>query len=186
MDSITGVPATVRAGDTLKFDPQVCGYPSSDGWTLKFKCTGTAGVFEIVASPDDDGGYSVEVAATTTKDYVTGRYQWLGYVVGLSGERYTLQQGEIEVLQDLAAATNPVDTRSQSQRILDAIDSLIEGRAAADVDEYTIGGRTLRKMSIENLLMWREYYANKVSAEKAASGVKTGGRRILATFGRIR
>lgn len=156
----------------------------SPTWTLHVRLTSASNYYDLTAEADGAGGFEIDIPAATTADYSAGPYSWLAYVTNDSNERYSLQTGSIEVLPDLAVATQGVDTRSRNKRILDAIEALIEGRAASDVEEYSINGRDVRKMSLDSLLRWREYYRDQVRAEDSAIGVKTGGRRILATFGR--
>jgi hypothetical protein len=49
--------------------------------------------------------------------------------------------------------------------MLDAIEALIEGRATADVSTYSINGRSLTKLSIDELQKWRGVYRAEYNAE---------------------
>ena len=42
--------------------------------------------------------------------------------------------------------------------MLDKIESILEGRADGDVAAYSINGRSLTKLDITDLLMWRDRY----------------------------
>ena len=62
--------------------------------------------------------------------------------------------------------------------MVDKIESLLEGRADSDVDSYSIAGRSLSKLSFEELIKARDYFRSEVKQEKAAElaerGLSTG------------
>jgi hypothetical protein len=82
----------------------------------------------------------------------------------------------------MAAGT---DTRSHARKVLDALDTLIESKGTADVVEYTIGNRSIKKMGMSDLLKWRNHYYFQVQsedcAERLANGLPAGG-KILVRF----
>jgi hypothetical protein len=86
-------------------------------------------------------------------------------VSGGSSEVYEVDRGTILFLPryDQAAA---YDDRSHARKMLDAIESLLESRASADVLEYTIGSRHLKKMSPKELTDWRDYYRARSAPRK--------------------
>jgi len=50
----------------------------------------------------------------------------------------------------------------------------LQGRADSDVSSYSIQGRSLSKMAINDLLQWRDYYRREVKKEKRDSDIKNG------------
>ena len=42
--------------------------------------------------------------------------------------------------------------------MLDKIESILEGRADADVSSYSINGRSLTKLPIDDLMSWKDRY----------------------------
>lgn len=174
----SGVPQSIRAGDTLKWTAGLSDYPAGDGWALKYYFVSKAAKFEIDAAQDGStSGFVVNVAPATTSGYSAGSYRWVARV-SKGSDVYTIAEGATEVVADISTAASGYDPRSQNQRILDAINALIEGRATSDVQSYKIHERELTKMSIQDLMYWRGIYLELVSAEESSrSGVPV--RRII-------
>ena len=97
----------------------------------------------------------------------------------------TLQSGRIEILPDLTQATSVTDLRSHVKKVLDAIESLLEGKASADILGYSIAGRSISKMNPTELIEWRDLYRvdyqREIDAEKLAKGLDSG-RRVGVRF----
>ena len=58
--------------------------------------------------------------------------------------------------------------------MLNKIESLLQGRADKDVSSYSIQGRSIAKMSIVDLLQWRDYYRKEVSKERRDNAIALG------------
>ena len=71
-----------------------------------------------------------------------------------------------------------VDPRSHAQIMVDKIESILEGKADADVASYSINGRSLTKMSFQDLTEARDFYkreyAKELRIEYAKNGEETG------------
>ncbi len=80
----------------------------------------------------------------------------------------TVERGVITVAPDPALA----DPRSHAERMLDAIEALLENRASKDVQSYAIAGRNLTKLTVDELQRWRRFYRSEVARERGS------GRRI--------
>ena len=69
--------------------------------------------------------------------------------------------------------------------MIDKIESVLQGKADADVASYSINGRSLTKMSFEDLNSARDYYrkeyAKELQKERARQGDNTGA-TILVRF----
>ncbi len=76
----------------------------------------------------------------------------------------TVESGNVIVLADPATQ----DTRSHSEKVLEAIEALIEGRATKDVASYSIAGRSLTRLSPDELVKWRAVYRREVAVQRAA------------------
>lgn len=132
---------------------------------------------EITASASDSD-YLVSVGAATTSAYTAGFYHWQAYITRDSdSERVTVGTGSFEVIANRDAATS--DPRSHAKIMVDKIESLLEGRADADVSSYSIQGRSLTKLSIDDLIKWRNYYRRELfqleQKERQRKGKGTGG-----------
>jgi hypothetical protein len=175
-DIPTNEPAQLRAGDTWKWTRSLGDYLASAGWTLKyrFKHPINAG-FEIVASASG-ADHAVTVAAATTTGYTAGKYTWTAWVEGGSSEKYTVDGGTLEVLTDYRAVTAAAvsDNRSHARKVLEAIEAVIEGRAAKDQEEYQIAGRQLKHTPLAELLKFRNRYKQELAAETAAENLANG------------
>ena len=61
------------------------------------------------------------------------------------------------------------DARSHVQRVLDAIEAVLEKRATLDQEQYRINNRELRRTPIADLLKLRDRYRGELARMKAAS-----------------
>ena len=183
----TTEPAEIVAGDTLIWKRTDLGTDYANGsYTLSYKArlegTGST-VITITASASSDD-YLVNVAAGTTASYSTGVYRWQAYITRDSDSaRVTVDSGTFEVAANRSAST--ADPRSHVKIMLDKIESILEGRADGDVAAYSINGRSLTKLAIPDLLMWRDRYRaeylREVRAERRDNGQGTGS-TVLARF----
>ena len=176
----TTEPSSVYAGDTVAWTKSLNDYPAT-AWTLYYALQRDGGSISIEASADGNT-HSVSVAAATTATWVPATYQWTAYVSD-GTNRYTVETGEITIKPNPTAGG--YDTRGYAKRMLDAIEALLEGRATSDVSSYSIGGRSLSKMSVSELVQWRQKFRREYESEKAAERVARGlntGRKILTRF----
>lgn len=160
-------PATIVAGDTLQWKRTDLGsdYPN-DQYTLSYEAllegSGTTKISITAAASGND--YLVNVAAATTAAYTAGTYQWRAFITRNSDSaRISIDYGTWTVTQD--AATGSADPRTHAKTMLDKIESLLEGKADSDVANYSIQGRSLSKLSVDELLTWRNYYKAEVQRE---------------------
>ena len=71
-------------------------------------------------------------------------------------ETLVIDSGKLTVKDNYFATTG--DTRSHAKVMVDKLESLLEGKADADVSSYAIAGRSLNKLTVEEMLKWRDYY----------------------------
>jgi len=163
----------IIVGDTLQFDTSVPDYPASLGYTLTYRLVPrvSGAAIEITASADGDD-FTVNVSAATTAAWTAGEYSWHSYVT-LTGARYTVGQGQITLKPNPASMTAQ-DTRSHAQKMLAAIEALLEGRSSSDIESYTIHSRSITKMSVAELVKWRSFYQQQVRSEIAAASLDNG------------
>lgn len=112
----------------------------------------------------------------------TGSFAW--YIVFQSGSiRETIPGGAVTVRPNPSGSS--YDPRSHARRVLDAIEAVLEGRAALDQQAITINGRTLSRTPLADLLKLRGLYRDEVAHEEAALRISQGlgsGRKILVRF----
>ena len=110
--------------------------------------------------------YTFTLDNSATSGYTAGDYFWVLKVIQTSdSETLVIDSGKITVKDNFFATTG--DTRSHAKIMLDKIESLIEGRADADVSSYSIQGRSLSKLSVQELTEWRNYYKAEYQKEIA-------------------
>jgi len=148
-------------------------------YTLKYsaRLEGTGATeIEITASASGND-YLIEVAAAVTAVYTAGTYHWQAYITRDSdSERVTIEDGTFKVIANRDSATT--DPRTHAKITLEAIEAVIESRATKDQMSYTIAGRSLDRMEIDDLLKFRGVYRAEVAAELRAANGK-GNQKVL-------
>lgn len=172
MSAQTSTPSEIIAGDSIAWTITLDDYPASDGYVLSYALVKSGALISITSSASDDD-HAVSISATTTAGYSAGIYDYQAYVT-LDDDRYTVETGTITVKSNFATQSSGLDTRSHAKKMLDAIDSLLEGKSVADVSSYSIAGRSLTKYSPTELMEWRKYYAKLYLQEQRAAKRKAG------------
>ena len=158
-------PEKLTSGVTWKWKKTISDYPASE-WTLTYylrKDGATATSFSAAADGDT---HLVTVAAATTAGYAAGVYDIIGVVVK-AAEKYVVFDGIFEVLTN-PATTGAYDPRTHSRRVLDLIEAALEGRIPNGMESYTIGGRSINKIPLNQLRELYEKYAQDVRQEVQA------------------
>ena len=168
------VPLKITAGDTLKFAYTGSSYSSTDGYGLTLKLTGPSGSPQKFSYNANTGNtattFDFRVAPEATANLAAGIYSY-ALVADDGTDSFTVESGTVtvELRADLSANS---DLRSHNQKVLEAIEALIEGRASNDVASYTIAGRSLAKIPLKELIDLRKYYKDLVREEQGQSRKK--------------
>lgn len=163
---LTQFPKSIQAGLSLRAEVEAIDYPAPD-WTVTAHLRGPESI-DIVATGAAEM-HSFAVAGSVTAGYVAGLYT--ASVRATDGvDVFELESGQVEILADVAALDAGHDPREHAERVLDAIEAVLEGRATKDQQSYTINGRTLVRTSIAELLQLRKTYQDEVAK------LKSGGR----------
>lgn len=183
----TESPTKIAAGDTLKFKISDGDFLASEGWSYSFILTnGTTHIGPIQSSADGDD-HQITVVKGTTAGWTPAKYSYVGYFDHATLGRATLHRGNSEVTAD-AGAIGATDLRSHARTSLDAIEAVLETRATKDQLKYQIAGRSLERMTGEDLRAFRDYYLKAVAKEDATTtgpGAKTArSNRIRPRFSR--
>ena len=124
------------------------------------------------------------IAAATTAAYASGIYDFIGWVIK-GTEKYEVFNSMIEVLPN-PTNTSAYDPRTHARRVLDLIEAAMEGRIPNGMESYTIGGRSINKIPLNQLRELYEKYAQdvrqEVQAERLANG-RRSGKNIGVRFG---
>jgi len=182
----TEVPREIVVGDFVQWKNTILGtdYPNT-AYTVTFiarSARGGSNEFQVVATASDDD-YLFTILSTASDDYDADHYHYQVEVLRNSDSaRIVVDTGEIDVLSDLD--TN-VDPRTHAEKMVQKIEAVLENRADGDLSSYSIAGRSLTKMSPDELLTWRDYYRREVKVQKRKSDIKHGrkvGSTILMRF----
>ena len=163
-----GIPETIYAGDSLSWAEPSGEYPTPT-WTMHYAIRG-ASALDLISTPSGSE-HAFLATAVQTAALTPGRYSWQSYVTNGTGERYTIGTGTVTVRPNLPAQFTGYDGRSHAQKVLDAIEATIEGRASKAQASITINGRAITYMRPDELLSWRASYRREVAREKGESTV---------------
>ena len=171
----------LRSGDSLELIFDLSSYPAADGWALSYVLKGPASI--VLNATIVNGQYKVTASSSTTGSYAPGNY-WAYLVLSKGSEKHTLDQGTVGILQNLSEIST-LDGRSHVKKTLDALDSLIEGKAGSDVLNYQINGRSLTRLNPSELLKWRDRYRELYRREQQEELRKMGkkaGNQVRVRF----
>lgn len=171
----TGVPTEVVVGDFIQFKiTQFSDDYSNSLFTMRFVARiSTGGATEVnVAATASGDDYLFSISSATSANFTVGTYHYqLEIERNSDNERIVVDRGEIDIVTDY---DNQVDPRQHAEIMLGKIESILEGKADSDVSSYSIAGRSLTKLSPDELVQWRDYYRREVSAIKRKEAIKHG------------
>lgn len=126
-----------------------------------------------MSATETDGYYLFTVDSVTSADFAVGRYHWqLEITETSSGNRLVIERGEFEAIPDLDV--NQSDPRTHADIMLAKIETILEGKADSDVGSYSIAGRSLTKMSFDELMVARDRYKREVLQHQREELIKRG------------
>ena len=171
----TQEPDTLVVGDRWGWrrDDLVSDYPLDEyslEYTFTEDSTGNTNAFTIAAT-EAESTYLVEIASAVTASLTAGDYQWAAFIIRSSdNQRVVIDQGRTEILPNLQNTT--ADLRSHAKKVLDAIEAVLENRASQDQMSYSIAGRSLSRMSIDDLMTFRNRYRAEYLREIKLARIK--------------
>jgi hypothetical protein len=173
-------PLEIVAGDTAKWRVSETDYPPAT-WTLTYSLVCADARISITATNNGDNTHLVSVAATTTDDWTPGNYYYQAYMTS-GAERFMLREGYVEIKPNFATLSAGYDARSHVKKVLDAIEAVIENKATSDQLSYSIAGRSLQRMSWDQIMSAYDDYKRKWEREQA----KLRGTRDLETGRKVK
>lgn len=175
-NSPTTEPLEIVVGDYIQWRRTDLGtdYPN-DEYTATYVARitgGGANEIQLTGTAYNDD-YLFTVDSVTSADFVPGFYHWqLEIVRDSDSNRIVVDRGDFTAIVDLDV--NQSDPRSHAEIMLDKLESVLQGRADGDVLSYSIAGRSLTKMSPEELVSWRDYYKRELVMERRKERVRRG------------
>jgi len=165
-------PDKMTAGVTWKWTKDLPDYPAS-AWSLVYYLRKDGATGKTFTGTADGDTHSVIVAAATTAAYASGVYDFIGWVTGGTAEKYEVFNGRIEVLPN-PTNSSAYDPRSHARRVLELIEAAMEGRIPNGLESYSIGGRSLNKIPLNQLRELYEKYKQDVLSEEQAERLANG------------
>ena len=163
------VPELLQKGDfwAWKKTNLSADYPLSE-YSLKYKFYlidgSTASNFTLDAT-ESDGEYLISTSSTTSQ--TAGDYRWEEIVVRTSDSAEKILSNGFSTVFDNAV-------RSYAKTILDAIEAVISNRATMDQQSMSIAGRSLSRMSVDELMTFRNQFKQEYLQEVKAARNKNG------------
>jgi len=183
----TEVPDELQLGDfwSWKKDNLASDYPTAD-YSLSYEFNlidgATASNFTLTATESND---EYIISTSDTGSYTKGEYNWVSYITRTSDSaRVKIAEGYIEIQDNYA--TTSASVRSHAKIVLDAVKAVIENRATMDQSSMSIAGRSLSRMSIDELFTLKDRYQAEFDKEVKKAKIKNGqssGTTILTKFG---
>ncbi|AGY57137.1 hypothetical protein GKIL_0891 [Gloeobacter kilaueensis JS1] len=167
------LPNPINQGSTYTWLDSLVDYPANQGWVLTyyFRGGGSALNLPAIASGAD---FQSSLTSAQTAGLAAGQIYWQAKVQQGS-QIVTVGSGAITVILDLAAAPPTYDGQTPAQAQLAAAEAAIQRRLSGqDVEEYTVEGRSLRRMSLMSLIDLRDRLRLEVERESAADSIANG------------
>ena len=176
------VPSIVNAGQSLKFDvpaflDSVGDQVDSATYTLTWyaRTNVNAEGASVVGVAEGDG-WRVTVGSSVTSSFEPGLWTW--QAIATSGDlQHIAGRGQFTVKESLQYSGTPsaFDDRSRAQIDLDFVEAAIRTLAEGGVvQEYTIGGRSLKRYKMSELLQLRDSLKAEVDRELRKEKINQG------------
>ena len=180
------LPQIIVIGDTVKFTLAATADYSAPTWTRKVALRQRLGAAVIdVTGVANAGSWDFTITATQSATLVAGEVQAQDWVEK-AAERFTLAIGTLQAQPNVMAGGANFDGRTQVQKDLDAVQAAIRAKiAGGDVQEYTIGSRSLKKMMMADLIALENKLRLDVARERRGAAAAQGlgnGRNVFVRF----
>lgn len=171
-----GEPTEIVVGDFIQWKRSdlVDDYPTASYTAAYVARISGGGSNEIqLIGTGETTHYLFSASSVTSADFLPGHYYWqLEIVRNSDSERIVVDRGEFYAIADLDV--NQSDPRTHAEIMVDKIETLLEGKADADVSSYSVAGRSLTKLTFQELVEARNYFRSEVTKEKAKLDAKAG------------
>lgn len=178
INPIDHIPDELRVGDTWFFELKHSDFPASD-WDYVAYFSSCAAKFSATAA-DNGTAHRFTVAAATTADYEPGGYDYqIRAEHSSDGRIFTVGEGFVDLLSPLS---QQADHRNRVKKILDAIDAVIENRASSDQMSMSVAGRSISRMSVNELRDFRAWYSQQWESLRGKQRQESFGKRRGNTY----
>ena len=178
------VPDLIYAGDTVIFDvpafKDAIGTTIDSGtYTLKWYArTNTASEGATITGVAEGDGWRITIPASTSANFDAGLWTWQAVATeDTNNTQYTAGRGQFTVKATASYTGTPgaFDDRSRAEIDLENVDAAIRTLSSGGmVQEYSIGGRSLRRYKMTELLELRSTLQNEVAMERRRERIRQG------------
>jgi len=171
-----GEPLEIVVGDFLQWKRSdlVADYPPAE-YSAEYvaRITGGGNNEIKITGTESQNYYLFTVSSADSSDFLAGYYHWqLEITQTATGNRLVVDQGDFTALPDLD--DNQADPRIHAEIMITKIETILEGKADSDVSNYSIAGRSLTKMTFEELLEARDRYKREFVKHENNERAKRG------------
>ena len=173
-----GEPLEVVVGDFIQWKRSdiAIDYPHSAysaEYVARISGGGSNEIKILGTEPSGNDYYLFTETSAQSSDFAPGKYHWQLEVTQTStGNRIVVDVGDFEVIPDMD--NNQADPRIHAEIMIDKIESILEGKADADVSSYSIAGRSITKMTFEELMAARDRYRAELVKHENRELLKRG------------
>lgn len=178
MTTLTNVPASITAGDSVSWVRYVPDREPSSGWSLSYTFASPTSRIALTSSDNGDGGHLISVTAAASAVWVPCVYRWQAYVTD-GTDRETVETGSLTVHPDFSAApAHGYDDRSPARKWLDKLlaarEVLVEGAPKVVLATEGVGGRSRSYRSLEEIEIAIRRAKGDVASEERAERLSKG------------
>lgn len=161
------IPRLIYQGETAQWTKTLSDYAAPD-WDSRYELTGSADGL-TVTGVDDGSDHDFEITATESDALPPGAYNWALHVDHADGRTFVVVDGSLEILAKRDGAIPTTDARTHAERMLDGLESFLEGKmSTSDAESWAIGNRSVTRYKLEDLERMRRNYRAEVAIERRA------------------
>lgn len=161
----TSWPSFITAGASFRLDRSYGAYNNTD-WTLTLIFAGAvtkaiAGTPQITPDPNDGALFHIVLAPSDTQPLqqagagVSAPYTYVERLTNAaSGQIVDVVSGRVMVEPNLALADAGASV-SYEEKTLTVLEAALQGRLTSDIEHYSVAGRSVSKIPVQELLRLR-------------------------------
>lgn len=121
----------------------------------------------VINNFEESGKYYVIAPATETTAWQAGEYKYQ-----ILNDNGIEDEGDLIVIQNYELTDEVTSVKTQNEKLLEAIEAQIAGRATANQQSMTVGDKSIAYCSIDELFKLRDYFKKKVAEENGDATVE--------------
>lgn len=168
-------PEKLTAGFAWEWEETFPDFPATTfGLVVLLVLQSSAATKVTLNATANGNAFTVLLPSATSATMTAGTYKVITYAT-LGSEEYFLSEKTITVAANPTTSTG--DQRSHVQKVLDAINAVLEGRAATEYSSITVDGSSVASLTHSQLLDFKQKYEVMYSREKEKERIAAGGKR---------